>query len=172
MKSWIFADPAFEAQSCVQPSLLSVISCWTSPRCNSAWRKLNPERRRTHMSVPTLTDLGRRVVAHLPVWTSDEKALVEAEGGPDVSIRSYALAEFAERLGEDASTPTLSEAEVLVSLKALSDAGLAKEVSGKWKMTKLGYEALVAPVEEQPQAPGEVVVGLNPAEADASAIGG
>lgn len=124
------------------------------------------------MAVPTLTDLGRRVLAHLPVWAADEKALVESEGGAAVSIRAYTLAEFTARLDEDASTPATSEADVLVSLGALADAGLAKEVSGAWNMTKLGYEALVAPVDGEAQEPGDVIVAVNPAQADAAAIGG
>ena len=124
------------------------------------------------MPVPTLTDLGRRVLAHLPVWTADEKGLVESEGGADVSVRAYTLEEFTARLDEDASTPATSEDDVLVSLEALADAGLAKEVSGAWKMTKLGYEALIAPVEDEAQEPGVVIVAVNPAQADAAAIGG
>lgn len=116
------------------------------------------------MTPPVLTDLGRRVLAHLPVWSANEKKLLSEEGGADVSVRSYTLPEFTERLAEDASlAPSLTEAATLESLTALQAAGLASVDGEDWRMTELGYEALVAPVEEETQEPGAVVVDLNPA---------
>jgi hypothetical protein len=118
---------------------------------------------------PVLTDLGRRVLAHLPVWSANEKQLIKDEGGADVSVRSYTLPEFTERLAEDASlNPPLTEAAVLESLAGLQAAGLASVDGEDWRMTQLGYEALVAPVEEEAQNPGAVVVDLNPAVQEGS----
>jgi hypothetical protein len=116
------------------------------------------------MAPPLLTDLGRRVLCHLPIWAQDEAAFVELEGGPENSIRSYSLEDLTVRLAEDQSiAPTLTAPQVLASLTALKDAGLASDSSGAWKMLKLGKEALVAPIEPEKQVPGEVVLELNPA---------
>lgn len=116
------------------------------------------------MSSPKLTDLGRRVLGHLPAWASDEPALIEAEGGVHVSIRSYDLATFTARIAEDQSIdPPLSEDAVLATLEALKQNGLASDSLGKWKMLKLGFAALTDEAENETQAPGAVVVELNPA---------
>lgn len=123
------------------------------------------------MTVPTLTDLGRRVLGHLPVWAANETAFVKAEGGPDASIRSYTLADFTARLAEDASVaPSLAEASVLESLQALEAVGVASADGEQWRMTQLGYEALVAPVEDEAQVPGAVVIDLNVATAASGAV--
>jgi hypothetical protein len=117
-----------------------------------------------------LTDLGRRTLSKLPVYAKDEAAHVEAEGGPDVSVRSYTLAEFTVRCAEDpAIQPPLSEAQVHVTLEALAAKGLAVERKDGWKMTKAGFDALHAPVEDEEQTPGAVTVGLHPAVAEADA---
>jgi hypothetical protein len=130
---------------------------------------------------PKLTMLGRRVLGHLPVWAKNERAHVKAEGGADVSIRSYSLADFTERLAEDPSTflvdeaqvtRSLTEAECDVSLRGLADQGLAEETDGQWRMTQLGFEAITAPDEPEAVVPGEVVIPLNPAVADSKAFGG
>jgi hypothetical protein len=77
-----------------------------------------------------LTELARRVLAHLPIWASDEKAHVESEGGPDVSIRSYSRADFTVRLADDPITRivdqagasrSLAEAECEASPRGLAD---------------------------------------------------
>lgn len=118
-----------------------------------------------------LTDLGRRTLGKLPVWAKDEDAHVEAEGGPEVSIRSYTLPEFTVRCAEDpAIQPALSEAQVQVTLEALAAKGLAVERKDGWKMTKAGFDALHAPLDEdEEQTPGAVTVGLHPAVAEADA---
>jgi hypothetical protein len=129
---------------------------------------------------PKLTLLGRRVLGHLPVWAENEKAHIKAEGGPEVSIRSYSLADFTVRLAEDPSTfilddhgvtRSLTEAECGVSLEALAHQGLAEEIDGQWRMTQLGFEALTAHEEPESNAPSEVVVPLNPAIAQSEALG-
>lgn len=116
---------------------------------------------------PILTDLGRRVLGHLPTWWSSdvEAEYLESEGGPEQSVRSYDLPTFTRRLAEDiAIAPPLDESQVLDCLMALKDAGLASDSTGEWRQLKLGYEALNAPVEEEAQVPGAVVVDLHPAE--------
>jgi hypothetical protein len=127
-----------------------------------------------------LTELSRRVLAHLPVWARDEKVHVEAEGGPDVSIRSYSRADFTVRLADDSSTRildqagasrSLNEAECEVSLRGLADQGLAVEKGGQWRMTRAGFATLHAPIEPGALVPGEVVVEANPAHTDSKAIG-
>jgi hypothetical protein len=116
------------------------------------------------MPAPKLTDLGRRVLGHLPAWASDEPTLIEAEGGVHVSIRGYDLATFTTRLAEDQSIdPPLNEDGVLSTLEALKQNGLASDSSGKWKMLKLGFAALTDEAENEAQSPGAVVVELNPA---------
>lgn len=112
-----------------------------------------------------LTELGRRVLGHLPPWAADEDALIEAEGGPDVSIRSYTLAELTARLAEDPSiNPPLDEGGVQLALEGLHAAGLAGRRGEGWRMNKAGLEALEAPVESA-EPPGAVLVELHPAKA-------
>jgi hypothetical protein len=131
------------------------------------------------MPAPTLTALGRRVLAHLPVWSSDEPALIKAEGGPENSVRSYSLPAFTERLAEDRSTVVveddekrpLTEAECEAALRALADQGLASDATGEWRMLKAGFEALHAPIEPDGVVPGPVVVQANPAHTKSHAIG-
>lgn len=118
-----------------------------------------------------LTDLGRRVLGHLPVYAEDEEAHIEAEGGPELSIRSYTLEKFTARLAEDESSPDMDEGHVLDALTGLADSGLCGEdESGGWRMTKGGLDALLAPSEID-QVPGAVLVDVNPAQAKANAIG-
>lgn len=113
----------------------------------------------------TLTELGRRVLGHLPAWAEDEAALIEAEGGPDLSIRSYTLDELVERLAEDSSIePPLSDAAVQAVLGVLKSLGYASSKGGRWRMNKAGLRALVAPVESN-EPPGAVVVEMHPAHA-------
>lgn len=133
-----------------------------------------------------LTDLGRRVLGHLPVWHPDEASLIEEEGGPDISVRSYSLDELHARLDEDPATVTMSVEEVEKSLRALADAGLA-EVASKdvevpaldgestettyvehFRMTEAGLKALTEPEGKTDQIPGEVLVELHPARAELS----
>jgi hypothetical protein len=130
---------------------------------------------------PKLTLLGRRVLGHLPVWVENENAHVKAEGGPDVSVRSYSLADFTVRLAEDPNTfvkdddgltRPLAEAECGMSLQGLANSGLAEETDDQWRMTQLGFEAITAPDEPEDQVPGAVVVDLSPAVADSKAFGG
>jgi hypothetical protein len=121
--------------------------------------------------MPQLTNIERRVLAHLPVWHADEAWLVENEGGPDVSIRSYSLPDFTARLAQDASTKvqgrSLTEAECLQTLQVLASRGFAEERDG-WRMTQAGFETLTGPSEAEDQVPGPVQVDLNPAVAESS----
>jgi hypothetical protein len=134
------------------------------------------------MSTETLTEFWRRVLGHLPVYAEDEAAHIEAEGGPEISIRAYSLPDFTTRLAEDPhcvfqdpethQSRPLSEAEVEAALGVLVEKGNAKHTKDGWKMTKAGLEALTAPVDESvEQIPGAVTVGLDPAHADSKAIG-
>ncbi len=112
-----------------------------------------------------LTELGRRVLGHLPAWAADEKAHVAMEGGPEISIRSYNLADFTVRLAEDRTvSPSLSEIECEQSLNALVDAGLAaRNKAGEWRMTKAGFELLTGAENKPDQQPGTVLVETHPA---------
>lgn len=113
----------------------------------------------------TLTELGRRVLGHLPAWAEDEAALIEAEGGPDISIRSYTLDELVERLAEDPSIdPPLSAAAVQAVLDVLKSLGYASGRGGDWRMNKVGLKAIEAPVENN-EPPGAVVIEMHPAHA-------
>lgn len=119
-----------------------------------------------------LTELGRRVLGHLPDWAADEKAHVESEGGPEISIRSYNLADFTARLAEDPCvSPSLDEAQCETCLDALVASGLASTKGGKWRMTKAGFELLTGPENKPEQVPGEVLVEVHPAVAKATAKG-
>lgn len=108
-----------------------------------------------------LSYVGRRVLAHLPVWHADEPWLIEQEGGPEVSIRSYSLPELTARLLEDESTPDMDEGQVGLVLSELAKAGLCEDRDG-WRMTEAGYEALVDPTPPQDQEPGPAFLHLNP----------
>jgi hypothetical protein len=110
-----------------------------------------------------LTDLGRRVLAHLPIWVEDEDAHVALEGGPENSIRSYTLPDFTARLAEDPFTPPMDEEQVLTALEGLKAAGLASASGGKWRMLKRGHAALTAAPEPADQEPGAVVIDVAPA---------
>jgi hypothetical protein len=117
--------------------------------------------------MPPLSKLGRRVLAHLPAWAEDEAAHVEAEGGPEVSVRSYTRAEFTIRLAEDECIqPKLTSADVDVALAALAEQGLAEERDG-WRMTQAGFDALHAPADEG--EPGAVFLDLKPAKISTAA---
>lgn len=119
-----------------------------------------------------LSYVGRRVLAHLPAWVEDEKAHVEAEGGPDVSVRSYTVAELTERLLEDHGTPDMTEAEVERVLEELSESGLCVErKGGHWRMTKQGFEALTDPTPPENQTPGPAVLELHPGKVASDARG-
>jgi hypothetical protein len=117
-----------------------------------------------------LTDHGRRVLAHLPIWVEDEEAHVALEGGAGVSVRSYSLPDFARRLAEDPYTTVspdgvprpLTEAECKLSLDGLVSSGLAS-FDGEYRMTREGREALEAPAPVEGQVPGSVTVDVAPA---------
>lgn len=125
--------------------------------------------------MPALTDLGRRVLSHLPDWAEDEAAFVKMEGGPEVSIRFYTLPDFTARLAEDIYTKvddpprSLTEDECKLTLDALIDAGLASEKDGEYRMTEAGRDALTAPEGKTEQVPGAVLVELAPARVDSGA---
>lgn len=115
--------------------------------------------------MPALTELGRRVLGHLPAWSADEAKLIEAEGGPEVSVRSYTPEELTARLAEDPSIePPLIQAAVEGVLGVLQGLGYASQRGTAWRMNKAGLEALTAPVESN-EPPGAVVVETHPAHA-------
>lgn len=123
-----------------------------------------------------LTELGRRVLGHLPVFHPDEDWLIEQEGGPEVSVRSYTLGQLTERLAEDASThvdgvPSLSPTVVQDALNLLAGEGFCVvDEAGNWRMTQLGLEAIVHVHDDQPEAPaGAVTVPLHPATVESGA---
>jgi hypothetical protein len=99
------------------------------------------------------------------VWVEDEQAHIEAEGGPEVSIRAYPLPAFAERLAEDPSTPDMDEEKVGTVLAELAEAGLCELDGEGWRMTKKGYVALVDPTPPENQESGPAVLDLNAAQA-------
>jgi hypothetical protein len=119
-----------------------------------------------------LSNIERRVLAHLPAWAADEAAHVAEEGGPEVSVRSYSLPAFTLRLAEDPGTKvdgrSLDEAECLRTLQVLASRGFAEDREG-WRMTQAGFEALTGPSEESDQVPAPVDVALHPAQQDSSA---
>jgi hypothetical protein len=117
-----------------------------------------------------LSYVGRRVLAHLPVWVKDEKAHIKAEGGPELSVRSYSLVELTERLLADQSTVDMDEATVEGILKELAKAGLCEDRDG-WRMTELGFEVLTDPTPPEEQTPGPAFIHLNPGVAVTSARG-
>jgi hypothetical protein len=127
-----------------------------------------------------MTDLGRRALGNLPAWAEDEDAVIEEEGGPQLSVRSHSLAEMVGQLvpnveamitdTEGVKRP-MTEAEVEVTMDALVAEGWAEKVTRTqltyedgedgepvetpvdvehYKMTQAGFDALHAPVEEKP----------------------
>ena len=127
-----------------------------------------------------LSDLGRRVLGHLPVWAADEDAHVAEEGGPGQSIRGYSLRDFTVRMQEDLSTTVpdgetgqqrpLVEDEVHQALQQLGGKGFAIEDGADWKMTQAGFDELHAPRPEQVQVPGAIQVDLNPGVITSGAV--
>jgi hypothetical protein len=107
------------------------------------------------------SDIERRVLGHLPVWASDEKAFLDEEG--DGSIRSYTLPELTIRLAQDPCIPTRTENQVQTFLAALETKGYASEDDGGWSMTEDGLKALTDTpgLAEHEQTPGPVHVGLS-----------
>lgn len=107
------------------------------------------------------SDVERRVLGHLPVWTADEDALRAAEG--EGSIRAYSLPDFTVRLAQDPCVPQRTEDQVLAFLSNLAAKGLASESEGSWVMTEAGLNALmdVPGLSEHEQTPGPVQVGLS-----------
>lgn len=118
-----------------------------------------------------LTELGRRVLVHLPVWAEDEDAHIAAEGGPGQSVRSYNLESFTRRLAEDTNVhPPQTELDNEQTLEALVAAGLAEKTPDEqWRMTKAGYDAIHAPREDVEQVPGEIFLDLQPGHATMTA---
>lgn len=107
-----------------------------------------------------LSKLGRRFLAHVPVWAADEDAFVAAEGGPEVSVRSYTLPEFTARLAEDPDSHVTYDFD-----------GHARKLPHNEEGCQVGLEALVAdglikrseidvevPSEEETAEPTTVVV--------------
>lgn len=107
------------------------------------------------------SDVERRVLGHLPVWTADEDALRTEEG--ENSIRSYGLSDLTVRLAQDACIPQRTEDQVQAFLSNLAVKGLASELGGVWSMTEAGLRALmdVPGLSEHEQTPGPVQVGLS-----------
>lgn len=131
-----------------------------------------------------LSYVGRRVLAHLPVWAEDEAALIEAEGGPEKSVRSYTLEELTDRLLKDGATPDMDAAKVSEILDELSAAGLCETEQREvppaeegeapsevpaWRMTQVGLEVLVDPTPPENQTPGPAFLDLQPAQIMSSA---
>jgi hypothetical protein len=134
-----------------------------------------------------LTNIERRVLAHLPDWAADEAWHVENEGGPEVSVRSYSLPAFAVRLAQDVNTQVegrpLTEGECLQTLQVLASRGFAESfdkalavgteiasVEQHWRMTEAGFEALIGPAQEPDQVPGPVQVPVQPASVESGAV--
>jgi hypothetical protein len=108
------------------------------------------------------SDIERRVLGHLPVWTVDEEAYQQAEldAGASHSIRSYTVAEIAARLLEDRAVPQRTEDQVATFLKDLGEAGYATEADGRWSMTEAGLAALGEPtLADHEQTSGPVQIG-------------
>lgn len=128
-----------------------------------------------------LTELGRRVLSHLPDWAEDEEAFVRMEGGPENTIRSFTLPEMTLRVAEDIYTRVndpqtgqprpLNTTEMQLTLDALVAEELAYETGGRYYMTQLGFESLTGPEGKADQVPGKVVVDLAPGKISSDAIG-
>lgn len=107
-----------------------------------------------------LTELGRRVLGSLPAWAEDEKAVVEAEGGPEFTVRSHTLEELTAELAlnpfaQFGENGTMTADEVQVALDDLQRVGFVEFIDGAhtiagvqhenaWRMTKLGFETITA----------------------------
>jgi|HubBroStandDraft_5_1064220.scaffolds.fasta_scaffold05682_14 hypothetical protein len=107
------------------------------------------------------SDVERRVLGHLPVWTADENAFRVEEG--ENSIRSYSLPELTVRLRQDACIPARTEEQVQAFLSNLAAKGLVSETDGAWVMTEAGLRALVdvPGLSEHEQTRGPVQIGLS-----------
>lgn len=134
--------------------------------------------------MPELSYVGRRVLAHLPVWAEDEAALIEAEGGEEHSVRSYTLEDLTERLLKDGATPDMDApkvGEILAELAAVglceteqrevpaAEEGEAPSEVPAWRMTQLGLEVLTDPTPPENQTPGPAFLDLQPAQIESSA---
>jgi len=124
-----------------------------------------------------LTKLGRNILTRLPVWAEEEDAHVEAEGGPENSVRSYTLSEFyAERVADAQTLPPMTPQQTEVALDALVDAGYAsKDDEGRYRMTEAGFEAIHEPEPDSGLTaegePGAVFLDLKPATLNSGAKG-
>ena len=118
-----------------------------------------------------LSYVGRRVLAHLPVWAEDEAAHIEAEGGVENSIRAYSLAALTVRLGEDQSCPRLDEAALEQQLRELAGVNFCVEAEDGWRMTQAGFEFLTDPTEkgDPNREPEPAIVNLNPSVHESTA---
>jgi hypothetical protein len=107
------------------------------------------------------SDVERRILGHLPVWTSDEESFKAAEG--DGCIRAYDLPGFTARLTQDPCIPPRTEDQVGAFLTNLASKGLASESEGSWSMTEAGLKALqdTPGLAEHEQTPGPVQIGLS-----------
>jgi hypothetical protein len=111
-----------------------------------------------------LSYAARRILGNLPVWHPDEAWLIEQEGGPEQSVRSYSLPALTARLLEDRGTPDMDEAKVAEQLGELAGAGLCEEAEDGWRMTQFGFEVLTDPTPVEDREPGPALIELHPAE--------
>lgn len=127
-----------------------------------------------------LTDLERRILAHLPHWHPDEAWLIAEEGGVEKSIRAYALAPFGQRLRQDPFVVARDvsgavrqplDPEIEAFLHRLADAGYAEQDEfERWRMTEAGQALLTAEPEAQvEEMPGPVTLELSPAYSETGA---
>lgn len=123
--------------------------------------------------MPQLSYIGRRVLAHLPVWAPNEKAHIKAEGGPEVSVRAYDVTALEVRLGDDTATPAMSLGELAAVLAELMTQGCCEETPEGWRMTQQGFAVLTDPTEPEGQARevGSAFVDLHPAEVQSEGVG-
>jgi hypothetical protein len=107
------------------------------------------------------SDVERRILGHLSVWTVDEDAFRVAEG--EGSIRAYSLPDFTVRLAQDPCIPQRTEEQVQAFLTNLAAKGLAADAEGNWSMTEAGLKALTDTpgLAEHEQTPGPVQIGLS-----------
>lgn len=119
-----------------------------------------------------LSYVGRRVLAHLPVWAADEAAHVEAEGGPEQSIRAYSLEALHERLAEDQATPDMEGEQLVRIIDELAAQGLCEPSPDGFRMTQKGFEVLTDPTEPEGQSQniGSAFVELHPAEVQSEGV--
>ena len=122
-----------------------------------------------------VTDLGRRILGHLPVWVADEQATVEAQGGAQIAEVAFTTKELTERLAEDpftrykngTETRPMTEAEVQHAVESLQKQGLCELAAGVappategWKMTETGYNFMQEPPTSA-DPPGVAVIELS-----------